>query len=353
MYEKLTCLDLRIVREPGTKPGHKHAYVDKVPELAERLYSNGFAVDEYEAILREHGIEASKLSPDVYGDLRIDEMDARTALSLLTALVKKEEGVEGSFLAACVRSGLIEEIFDRLKTIDWENREIPQWIIEAADKALTALEAFPRNKEITPYRAIATYLEYVGKDGKTRVRALSCKDELDIVDVLHWQAKNHGLYLDSSAYNDMDIGLPINIPFRVCKIEKGSDGPDVLMVFRIDGSQSESVSLSLMRYTDCLEAVYQPIERKIGSQVVVEPTTQQLKTLEECIRSNRIGCWEELHSAPVLDGWSWSLTLNSGDRVIEALGMNACPDGFEALVDCLAETFGFTDFERMLESIGG
>lgn len=352
MYEKLTCLDLRVVREPGTKPGRKHAYVDKVPELAERLYSNGYAIDEYEAVLREHGITASELRPDVYCDLNIEEMDARTALSLLTALVKKEELVENGFLAACVRSGLIEEIFGRLKTIDWENREIPQWIIEAADKALAALETFPRSKETTPYRAIAPYLEYEGKDGKTRARALSCKDELDIVDALHRQAKNHGLYLDSSAYDDMDIGLPISIPFRVCKIKKGQDRPDVLMVFRIDGSLLESVSFSLVRYADCLEAVYQPMERSIGSQVVIEPTSQQLKVLEECIRSNHIGCWKELYSAPVLDGWSWSLTLNSGDRVIEALGMNAFPEGFEALVDCLAETFGFTDFERMLESIG-
>lgn len=352
MYETLTSLKLRIVREPGTRPGRKHAYVDKVPELAERLYSNGYAVNEYEAVLREHGITASELRPDVYGDLNIEEMDARTALSLLTALIKKEESVESGFLAACVRSGLIEEIFDRFKTIDWENREIPQWIFEAADKALTALKTFPRNKETTPYRAVAPYLEYGDKDGKTRVRALSCKDEFDIAYVLRREAKNHGLYLDSSAYDDMDIGLPINIPFRVCKIEKGSNGPDVLMVFRIDGSRLESVSFSLVRYADCLEAVYQPMERGIGSQVVVEPSAQQLKALEECIHSNHIGCWKELYSAPVLDGWNWSLTLNSGDRVIEALGMNACPEGFEALVDCLAETFGFTDFERMLESVG-
>lgn len=352
MYEKLTCLNPQIVRKPGVKPGRKHAYVDKVPDLAERFNSEGFAVEEFESILRDNGIETVDLKPDSFGHLDIEEMDAETVLSLLTALVKKEEAVENGFLAACVRSGLIEEIFGRLETIDWENRELPQWIIDAADKALTALETFPKNAETTPYRAIAPYLEYVDKDGETRVRGLSRKDEFDIVDALRRQAKDHELYLDSSAYDGMTIGLPINIPFRVCKIEKGGDGPDKLIVFRVDGPWWESVSFSLVRYADCLEAIYRPLEYGIGSRVVIEPTAQQLKELEECIRSNHIGHWRELYSALALDGWSWSLTLNSGDRAIEVLGRNECPEGLGSLAECLAETFGFTDFGRIWESIG-
>lgn len=352
MYVKLTALELQIVREPGTKPGRKHAYVDKVPELAERLYANGFAVDDYEAVLRKHAIKASDLSPDAYGCLFIEEMDAETTLALLTALVKKEEAVEGSFLAACVRSGLIEEIFSRLDAIDWENREIPEWIVEAVDKTLGALETFPWNKEITPYRAVAPCLEYVGDDGKTRVRALSDNDELDIVDELHRKAKDHGLYLGSSAYDNAEIGRFINIPFRVCRIEKGSDGPDTLMSFGITGPRwCESVSFTLKRYADHIEAICNPFKLGMSAQTVIEPSSEQLKLLKERLRAIDVVHWDESYWATVLDGWSWSLSVNLDGIAVESSGSNACPEGFDSLVSCITEIFGIADFEMMWVSI--
>lgn len=349
MYLRLTNLELKIVREPDAKPGRKHAYVEKVPKLTERLYSDGFAVDDYETILCDHGINVSHLGPSVSHYPSIDEMDAQTALSLLTALVKKEENVEGNFLATCVRSGLIDEILGRLETIDWENRELPKWIMEATNNALTDLENFPWNEEITPYAAIAPYLEYTDKDGNTRVRGLSNSDEFAIVDAFHRQAKNHGLYLDSTAYQNMRIGLPINIPFRVCKVGVGSDGPEVLMSFSITDPHWNNVSFSLLRFADCLEAEYYPIERRMDNRVNIKPTPGQLKILKDCLDSINVQNWSADYVAPVFDGWSWTLQINTNNLNVESHGSNAYPDNFEKLVCCIADTFGFEDFTRIFE----
>ena len=351
MHKALTNLELEIVREPGTKLGRKHAYVEKAPKLADRLYASGFAVDDYEAVLLEYGIEAKTIEPDHCFDLDIDQMDEKTVLALLTALVKKEEAVEDGFLAACVRSGLIDEILGRLETLDWINRDIPRWIEQAADRALTDLESFPKNAETTPYRAIAPYLGYTDKEGKMKVRGLSNKDEFDIVDALHREAKNHGLYLDSSAYENMVIGLPINIPFRVCKVEVGSEGPQTILNFSIDGWPLNSASFALLRYADCTEAEYHPMDLNARKQVF-EPTKSQLEALQKCIDTTSVRIWDEHYLAPVLDGWSWSLTIETEELFVSSSGSNAYPTGFKNFALGLADIFQLADLRAMIDSMG-
>ncbi|WP_251197452.1 hypothetical protein [Anaerotardibacter muris] len=343
-------MDLEIVREPSTDPRRKQAYIERVPKLADRLYSNSFAVEDYEAVLLKHEIKIKDLKPDCYSDLDIDQMDEEAVLALLTALVKKEEAVGGDFLAACVRSELIDSILGRLETLDWENRKIPQWIEQAADKALSDLENFPKNEETSSYIAIEPYLKYVDKEGRTKTRGLSTQDEFDIDHALRRQAKDHGLYLDSSAYERMIIGLPINIPFRVCKVEIGSEGPKNVFSFSIGDSLITRTSFHILLYANSIEVEYYPMDLNSRKRIT-EPTSQQLNALRKCAIDVNLQDWNEDYSTPTLDGWSWSLTINTDDLILTSTGINAYPAGFKDLVLCIADTFGCGDFRTILDSI--
>lgn len=349
MYKNLTCIDLDITREPGTKKGRKHAYIETVPKLKERFFSNGFARDDYRLILSKNGIDASQVNPTCCSQFDIDAMDSETVLALIQALIEKEDIVQNGFLAACVRSELVARLLGRLEEIDWETRKIPDWINDAANKALADLKDFPKDQETTPYRAIEPYLHYIDKNGKEKIRGLSQQDEFDIVDALDRHAKDHGLYLDSSAYENKVIGLPINIPFRVCKVEVGQEEPRTLMAFHLSSGFIKSPSFTLKRYADCIEAEYH-LADPMSERKIVEADEHKLKQLQDCLDSIEVNSWSEEYSAPVLDGWNWSLFINTDDLSVKSHGYNAAPAGFDAFIECLSGVFGCQDFLTFWDS---
>lgn len=105
--------------------------------------------------------------------------------------------------------------------IDYESREIPSWIEDAADAILLQLVDFPQGAETTANRLIQPYLHYIDANGEYKERSYDAfTDECDVVDALHQKAREHGLYLDSSAYDDMMTGTPGSIPFQVRKLEE-------------------------------------------------------------------------------------------------------------------------------------
>lgn len=103
--------------------------------------------------------------------------------------------------------------------IDYGSREIPAWIEDATDAILLHLMNFPPDAETTANRLIQPYLHYIDANGEYRERPYDLfTGECDVVDTLHRKARDHGLYLDSSAYDGMIIGAPGSIPFRVRRL---------------------------------------------------------------------------------------------------------------------------------------
>ncbi len=105
--------------------------------------------------------------------------------------------------------------------IDYGSREIPAWIEDATDAILLQLMNFPPDAETTANRLIQPYLHYIDANGVYRERPYDLfTGECDVVDTLHRKARDHGLCLDSSAYDGMIIGAPGSIPFRVRRLEE-------------------------------------------------------------------------------------------------------------------------------------
>jgi hypothetical protein len=98
--------------------------------------------------------------------------------------------------------------------IDYGSREIPAWIEDATDAILLQLMNFPPDAETTANRLIQPYLHYIDANGVYRERPYDLfTGECDVVDTLHRKARDHGLCLDSSAYDGMIIGAPGSNPF--------------------------------------------------------------------------------------------------------------------------------------------
>lgn len=105
--------------------------------------------------------------------------------------------------------------------MDDENREIPSWIGDAVDDIMPKLMDLPKGAETTVNRLMQPYLHYIDANGEYRERSYGAfTDECDVVDALHQKAREHGLSLDSSAYDDMMTGTPGSIPFQVRKLEE-------------------------------------------------------------------------------------------------------------------------------------
>lgn len=340
-FEGLTNLDLKVTREPGVKKNRKRVYVDKVHGLSEALQDGGYYKDDYETILLALGKDVAKLAPDLYGSYEIEEMDSDQVLAVLTAIVRRDEDYEG-FAARCLKSGLIDELLERLEAIDYENREIPSWIEEATDTILLELMDFPKDKETTANRLIQPYLHYIDANGVYAERPYDLFDsEMDVVDLLHRKAKDYGLYLDSSAYAYMDIGTPGNIPFKVRRVEKGSDGPKTIFAFSLGGMFNGQCSIKIEEFVDEYVCTMCNKELLIKQRAKIENVSQeQLSRLEATIEKSGIKDWESEYSNLVLDGESWSIMINDNSGAFESLGSNKYPKGFNALIDCLHDVFG-------------
>lgn len=339
-FEDLTNLDLEITREPGKKKDRNHAYVNKVHGLTEALQASGHYKEDYEAVLLDLGIKAAKIEPEAYGLLEIDHMNAEQALALLTAIVKKDERVEG-FAAMCLESGFIEELLSRLEAIDYENREIPSWIEDAVDDIIPKLMDLPKGAETTVNRLMQPYLHYIDASGEYKERTYNFSEgEADAVDVLHQRAKEYGMYLDSSAYDYMTLSTPGNIHFQVRRIEKGSGGPKTIFQFGLGGILGGWCSIRIDEFVDEHVCIMYNKERLID-QKIKNVNQDQLMRLESAIEKAGVQKWmPEYIDNTVLDGESWSILINGASGIFESSGSNKYPKGFDTLLDCLRDLFG-------------
>lgn len=336
-YEKITNLDLDIKRDFETKTCAAIAFAEKARLLEESLRENGLYDEGYRDTLAAEGID--EITKEPYG-YETGNMNAETVLALLSAIADASSD-SGHATKDCLASGLIGELIKRLENIDYENRPLPRWIEDTAEKILSGLQKFPSDEETTIGRAMQPYLKYIDKNGDEHTRALSTNDEFDIVAALHRKAKNFGLYLDSSAYEDMAIGLPTNIPFIVRRVPVGSEGPKTLFSFTCGGFFDGYSHIIIKAFSDSIVA-----DRFTGlgnpERVSFPVTEEQITKLDDLLSHIGAKDWSS-YWAPVLDGTQWSMSFRDETGLHESDGSNAFPEGFDELVDFLAEEFGYCD----------
>lgn len=335
-YEDITALDLEVNAENMSKTCANLAYEEKAQRLHDRLHKSGLYDSEWRDSLSEAGIEEVSKHPS---DYELDEMNAKVALALLSAIVDMG-GEVGLPIRGYIASGLVECIQGRLERIDYDNRPLPQWIENAAEQILSDLQDFPSDAETTPGRLIQPYLEYIGKDGRKHMRGLSFNDEFDIVTALERKAKDFGLFLDSAAYDYATIGLPINIPFRVRRVPIGCDGPDNLFALQAGAWRPRWSSLQIRGFLDGVDVVR--LDATGDCENVIFPIDDgQLQRLDALLSRTNASDWDSFINADVLDGVSWSLSFKDEAGQHESSGSNAFPDGFDELVAFLVGEFGF------------
>lgn len=338
-FEKITALDLGIERDSMSKTYAAIAYAEKARLLEERLRESGLYDEGYRDALAAEGI--GEITKEAY-DYETQGMNAETVIALLSAIADAGSD-SGHSTKDCLASGLIESLVERLEDIDYENRPLPRWIEDAAEKVLSGLQRFPSGEETTAGCVIQPYLKYTGKDGCEHTRALSTSDEFDIVTALHRKAKDFGLYLDSPAFEDMEIGLPINIPFIVRRVPVGSEGPKTLFSFNCGGFFDGYSRITIKAFSDSIVAV--PSAGLDNPERASFPVTdEQINKLDDLLLHIGAKNWGS-YWAPVLDGTQWSLSFRDEAGLHESDGSNAFPEGFDKLVDFLTEEFGSCDLD--------
>lgn len=338
-YEKIVGLNLEIDPSMQSKTYLNRALKEKADMFAKIFVDYGFFDDQYQGVL--DAAEIGPIGNNPYFE-DADELKADVVIAILSSLVDNHKH-NGWALMNCIRYGRIDDLLGRLEEIDYETRKLPAWIDETSRNALDALRDFPQDEETTPYLAIKPFLQYIGKDGKAHERGLSTSDEFDIVTALWRHAPEFGLHLDSSAYDNMVIGLPINIPFSVRKIPLGETEPVFFFTFGCGEFFGGYSALSIRGFLDCTVAIYDPSgldsERRIFTV-----SEKQLEGLHRVFDEIDLSNWKR-YWAPVLDGIQWNLVLQENGLRCESGGSNAFPKGFDKLVSYLIEAFGCEDLE--------
>lgn len=337
-YEKLTNLDLTFEKVPVLEINGKTVYDEKLPDFERSLYESGLMIRDYDRVLEDAGIDTASAHPFDYD---IESMDANHVLALLTAIVRKERFCEGT-IASCVKSGLVEELIERLADIDYENRPFPAWLEKAARQALESLRDFSSDQEISPYNAIKPFLPSAEADGGENKATVRFNLDFDIPDALNRYAKDFGLYLDTSAYDDMVVGLPINIPFRVRHVPVGSSGPETIFSFSYGGWPRGETMLSLLRFLDGIDGRIEARSQEDCRSF--EVTDRQVQELKDLLVTLDAFHWGADYDDPSLDGVQWSLAFSDGDIHVKSEGSNAFPEGFDKLLDFLADAFDCEQF---------
>ena len=226
--------------------------------------------------------------------------------------------------------------------MDDEDCEIPSWVVGAVDAILLELVDFPKGVETTANRLIQPYLHYIDANGVYRERPYDLfTDERDVVDMLRQKAGDYGLYLDSSAYDNMTIGTPGNIPFQVRRVEKGSAGPKTIFKFSLGGMRSGWCSITIDEHVD--EYLCTSNNKELLINETIETVTRdQISHLKATIKKAGVRGWEpDYTDSSVLDGENWSIMVNDAAGVFESMGSNMYPKGFDTLLEGLHELFGF------------
>lgn len=338
-YEKIVSLNLEIDPSIQSKTYLNRALKEKADMFARVFVDCKFFDDQYQEVL--NAAEIGPIGNNPYFE-DADELKADVVIAILSSLVDNHRH-NGWALMNSIRNGSIDDLLGRLEEIDYETRKLPAWIDEASRNALDALRDFPQDEETTPYRAIKPFLQYIGKDGKAHERGLSTSDEFDIVTALERHAPEFGLYLDSSAYDNMMIGLPINIPFSVRKVPIGETEPVFFFGFSCGTWPGLYSCLSVRGFLNCTVATYDQsgFDPKRSIFFVSEKQLDELRNILDEIDAADWGSY----SAPVLDGIQWSLVLQESGRRHESYGSNAFPKGFDKLVRYLIDVFDCKDLE--------
>ena len=165
-----------------------------------------------------------------------------------------------------------------------------------------------------------------------------------------------GIVLDRSAYWNMVVGLPYNIPFEVRPIVNGRRGPikaDEVerLLFSADSFSASRADMLIARdESGMLSKTVQGFFTSEFAQVIDAPLSEgEMRALHEALGSCGAESWyrEYPHGLPevaVLDGDSWEMRICLSDGTcISCSGINDYPESFDVLTSALI-SLGFPNF---------
>lgn len=166
---------------------------------------------------------------------------------------------------------------------------------------------------------------------------------LDVTEALFDLAADEGdLLLDMSEHDGKIEGLPFNLDFIVRRRVSGKRlNVDELLeklewlYFTIGGCSQGRQGITFRKgddhawvQMDDQEDCFIRPQEKIGDD--------RIDTLRHVVKNSGALTWNETYWAPVLDGTKWELQLRFNDGTyFESAGNNACPTGFNVLIDGL------------------
>jgi hypothetical protein len=150
---------------------------------------------------------------------------------------------------------------------------------------------------------------------------------------LKMEARDRGLLLDSSDFNNADIGLPFNIRFTVYKQNNANTNLDCLklITFKIGGFHAANESLFIKIGQEKEAKVdyykYHFFENKDRTFEISE----ELLTELSCVIKNVDVCsWSNYYYNSCLDSFEWNMAIcDSNYNCILTEGSNGVPKGFD------------------------
>lgn len=186
------------------------------------FYNDELDDRNYVESLRRAGIDLGSTDAST---LDVDSMDAPLVLAILTLCVRSERFCEGSLLSAA-KSGLLDRCLYRLAEIDeYESAyaELPERTKAVASALVDVLDTLDDGLELTTGE-LATSLslekpDFVDDEVAEALREImiSSNGMFDLDFAIRHETRSRSITLDSSAYEDMVVGLPFNIPYTVRK----------------------------------------------------------------------------------------------------------------------------------------
>lgn len=232
-YESITVYAGQLEKDPGTmskvvtdgnkvvNPPH-YIPSEAMAGFEWAFYNNEICDRNYVESLRRAGIDLGSTDAST---LDVDSMDAPLVLAILTLCIRSERFCEGSLLSAA-KSGLLDRCLYRLAEIDeYESAyaELPERTKAVASALVDVLDTLDDGLELTTGE-LATSLslekpDFVDDEVAEALREImiSSNGMFDLDFAIRHEARSRSIVLDSSAYEDMVVGLPFNIPYTVRK----------------------------------------------------------------------------------------------------------------------------------------
>ena len=156
---------------------------------------------------------------------------------------------------------------------------------------------------------------------------------IEIDSRLKMEARSRGLLLDSSDFNNADIGLPFNIRFTVYKQNNANTNLDCLklVTFKIGSflAVNESLFIKIDQEKEA-KVDYYKYHFSGNKDRTFEISEELLTELSGVMKNVDVCSWSNYYYNSCLDGFTWNMAIcDSNYNCILAGGSNGVPKGFD------------------------